>query len=80
MTTRQLIPINKCVKCHVNSVDGSTAYESGVDYEAGEVVTEGTQIYVPISALSASVIGLPSATPEKWARVSGTLSGIEGGE
>lgn len=75
MATRQLIPIDKCVKCHVNSVDKSMTYEAGVPYEAGEVVTENTQIYVPISDLSASHVGLPSETPDKWARVSGSIQG-----
>lgn len=75
MATRQLIPIDKCVKCHVNSVDGSMEYEAGVAYEAGEVVTENTKIFLPISALSASHVGIPSETPDKWARVSGSIQG-----
>ena len=73
MATRQLIPIDKCVKCHVNSVDGSTDYESGVAYEAGEVVTEDDKIYLPIQALTSSHIGPPSSEPESWARVSGYI-------
>jgi hypothetical protein len=75
MATRQLIPIDKCTKCHVNSVDGSMEFELGVDYEAGEVVTENTKIYLPISALSASRVGIPSETPAQWARVSGSIQG-----
>lgn len=75
MAVRQLIPMEKCTKCHVNSVDGSMEYESGVAYEAGEVVTEDKKIYLPISALSASHIGPPSEAPNEWARVSGVIGG-----
>ena len=41
MATRQIIPINKCVKCHVvESGDnaGYCTYEESTAYEAGTVV------------------------------------------
>ena len=35
---RQIIPIDKVVKCHVNSNDSSPTYESGTAYAAGTLV------------------------------------------
>lgn len=75
MAVRQLIPMEKVTKCHVNSVDVSMVYESGVSYEAGEAVSENKQIYLPISALTASHIGPPSEAPSDWPRVSGVIGG-----
>ena len=73
MATRQLIPMEKCVKAHINSNDGSPAFETNTAYEAGTVVTDDNKIFVSIKDLTASHVGIsvPMDAPEDWGLVTG---------
>lgn len=73
MATRQLMHISKVTKAHINSVDGSSAYETNTKYEAGTLVTDDNKIYVSIKDLTASQVGVsvPLDKPDMWAEVTG---------
>lgn len=64
---RQIIPIDKVVKCHVNSNDSSPTYESGVAYAAGTLVNYNGDSYTAIVDIEDSDTDTPLDAPEKWA-------------
>ena len=64
--TRQIIPVDRVVKCHVNSVDGSTNYEASTAYEAGTLVTFNDMPYVAIIDIEDSDTDTPIEAPAKW--------------
>ena len=69
MALRSIIPIEDIRVAHVNSEDNSTAYESGVAYKAGTLVTyEGTS-YVAASDIAEDDTDLPNEAPLKWGLV-----------
>ena len=73
MATRQLMHISKVTKAHINSVDGTSAFETNTEYEAGTLVTDDNKIYVSIKDLTASQVGVsvPFDKPDMWAAVTG---------
>ena len=73
MATRQLMHISKVTKAHINSVDGTSAFETNTDYEPGTLVTDDNKIYVSMKALTASQVGIsvPFDKPDMWAEVTG---------
>ena len=64
---RQIIPLDRVVKCHVNSLDDSAAYEAGIAYEAGTLVTFNGNSYTAIVDIEDTDTDTPSDAPEKWA-------------
>lgn len=64
--TRQIIPINDVVKCHVNSVDGSTNYETLTAYESGTLVTFNNMPYTAIVDIADDDTDTPDEAPAKW--------------
>lgn len=64
---RQIIPIEKVVKCHVNSIDNGTAYEAGTAYESGTLVTYNGNSYTSIVDIEDSDTDAPDEAPDKWA-------------
>lgn len=64
---RQIIPIDRVVKCHVNSDDSSPTYEAGVAYEAGTLVNYNGDSYTAIVDIEDSDTDTPAEAPEKWA-------------
>lgn len=73
MATRQLMHISKVTKAHINSNDGSPAYETNTEYKTGTLVTDDGKIYVSIKDLTASQVGIsvPFDKPDMWAQVTG---------
>ena len=73
MATRQLMHISKVTKAHINSVDGTSAFETNTKYEAGTLVTDDSKIFVSIKDLTASQVGVsvPFDKPDMWALVTG---------
>ena len=65
--TRQIIPIDKVVKCHVNSDDSSPTYESGTAYAAGTLVNYNGDSYTAIVDIEDSDTDTPADAPLKWA-------------
>lgn len=66
MAVRQITPVEKVVKCHVNSLDGSPVYESGVAYEAGTLVIYNDMPYVSVVPIEDSDADTPDEAPAKW--------------
>ena len=64
--TRQIIPVDRVVKCHVNSVDGSPSYESGVAYLAGTLVTYNEEVYTAIKDIADDDTDTPDEAPDRW--------------
>ena len=69
MALRSLIPIEDVRVAHVNTDDNSTAYESGVAYKAGTLVTYEGAAYVAASDIAEDDTDLPNAAPLKWGLV-----------
>lgn len=65
--TRQIIPIDKVVKCHVNSDDSSPTYESGTAYAAGTLVNYNGDSYTAIVDIEDTDSDTPADAPLKWA-------------
>lgn len=64
---RTLIPAEKLNKCHVNSIDGSSAYEPETEYQEGTVVTYQGKTYVANVDIEASDTDTPDEAAAKWA-------------
>lgn len=64
---RQIIPIDRVVKCHVNSIDSSPIYESGTAYAAGTLVNYNGDSYTAIVDIEDSDTDTPADAPLKWA-------------
>lgn len=64
---RQIIPIDRVVKCHVNSLDSSPTYESGVAYAAGTLVNYNGDSYTAIIDIADDDSDTPVDATEKWA-------------
>lgn len=64
---RQIIPVERVVKCHVNSLDNGASYEAGTAYEAGTLVTYNGNSYTAIVDIEDTDTDTPSDAPEKWA-------------
>ena len=81
MALRSIIPIEDIRVAHVNSDDNSTAYESGVAYKAGTLVTYEGASYVAASDIAEDDTDLPNASPLKWGLVPNafTSSGDDSG-
>ena len=69
MALRSIIPIEDIRVAHVNSDDNSTAYESGVAYKAGTLVTYEGAAYVAAADIAEDDTDLPNAAPLKWGLV-----------
>ena len=69
MALRSLIPVEDIRVAHVNSVDNSTTYESGVAYKAGTMVTYEGAAYVAATDIAEDDTDLPNAAPLKWGLV-----------
>ena len=80
MAVRALIPAERLNIAHVNSVDGSTDYESGAEYKAGTVVTYNGNTYVANIDIEDTDTDTPDAAPEKWGLCPNAKSLVEGGE
>ena len=80
MAVRALIPAERLNIAHVNSVDGSTDYESGVVYKAGCVVTYNSNTYVANIDIEDTDTDTPDAAPDKWGLCPNARSLVEGGE
>ena len=65
--TRQIIPIDKVVKCHVNTDDSSPTYESGTAYAAGTLVNYNGDSYTAIVDIEDTDADTPADAPLKWA-------------
>ena len=79
MSVRQVTPVNKVVKCHVNSVDGTPAYEGGVAYEAGTLVTLDGVSYVSIVDIEDTDADTPPAAPDRWSVSPDSFASSSGG-
>ena len=80
MAVRALIPAERLNIAHVNSVDGSTDYESGTEYKAGTVVTYNGSTYVANIDIEDTDTDTPDIAPEKWGVCPNARSLVEGGE
>lgn len=80
MAVRALIPAERLNIAHVNSVDGSTDYESGVAYKAGCVVTYNGSTYVANIDIEDTDTDTPDEAPDKWGLCPNAKSLVEGGE
>lgn len=80
MAVRALIPAERLNIAHVNSVDGSTDYESGTEYKAGTVVTYNSNTYVANIDIEDTDTDTPDAAPDKWGLCPNAKSLVEGGE
>ena len=69
MALRSLLPIEDIRVAHVNSEDNSTAYESGVAYKAGTLVTYEGASYVAATDIADDDPDTPNAAPLKWGLV-----------
>ena len=69
MALRSLLPIEDIRVAHVNSEDNSTAYESGVAYKAGTLVTYEGAAYVAATDIADDDSDTPNAAPLKWGLV-----------
>ena len=69
MALRSIIPIEDIRVAHVNSDDNSTAYESGVGYKAGTLVTYDGVAYVAATDIADDDPDTPNAAPLKWGLV-----------
>lgn len=67
MANRQIIPVEKVVKCHVNSNDSSPTYEAGTAYAAGTLVNYNGDSYTSIIDIEDTDSDTPADAPEKWA-------------
>lgn len=72
--TRQIITMNKIVKCHVNETGedaGWFNYESGTAYEAGTLVFDivSNAFWCSIVPIEATDTDTPLEAPDKWAFV-----------
>lgn len=77
MAVRQVIPIDKITKCHVNSTDSGIIYESETAYEAGTLVYDNTNsvYWCSIKDIEATDTDTPMEAPDKWAFVPIILGG-----
>lgn len=80
MAVRALIPAERLNIAHVNSVDGSTDYESGTEYKAGTVVTYNSNTYVANIDIADTDTDTPDSSPDKWGLCPNAKSLVEGGE
>lgn len=80
MAVRALIPAERLNIAHVNSVDGSTDYESGTEYKAGTVVTYNGNTYVANIDIEDTDTDTPDAAADKWGLCPNAKSLVEGGE
>ena len=80
MAERQIIPIDRVVKCHVNSVDGSPTYESGIAYKAGTLVILDDTPYTAIVDIADDDSDTPDLAPEKWAMTPNAFREGSGGD
>ena len=69
MAVRQLTPSERLIKCHVNSVDGSPTYESGIAYEKDTVVQYQGVPYMAIIDIEDTDTDTPDAAPDRWSIV-----------
>ena len=79
MAKRQIIPVDRVVKCHVHSVDGSASYEGGVAYEAGTLVTYNGTSYTAIIDIEDTDSDTPDEAPDRWAITPNAFGSGNGG-
>lgn len=66
MAVRPLVNIERLTTAHVNSVDGSMTYESGVAYKANTTVSYNGSLYTANVDIEDTDTDTPDAAPEKW--------------
>ena len=66
MAVRPLVNIERLTTAHVNSVDGSMTYESGVAYNANTTVSYNGSLYTANVDIEDTDTDTPDAAPEKW--------------
>lgn len=66
MAVRPLVNIERLTTAHVNSVDGSMTYESGVEYKANTTVSYNGSLYTANVDIEDTDTDTPDAAPEKW--------------
>ena len=66
MAVRPLVNLERLTTAHVNSVDGSMTYESGVEYKANPTVSYNGSLYTANVDIENTDTDTPDAAPEKW--------------
>lgn len=66
MAVRPLVNIERLTTAHVNSVDGSMTYESGVAYNANTTVSYNGSLYTANVDIEDTDTDTPDIAPEKW--------------
>lgn len=66
MAVRPLVNIERLTTAHVNSVDGSMTYESGVAYKANTTVSYNGSLYTANVDIEDTDTDTPDAAPDRW--------------
>ena len=66
MAVRPLVNIERLTTAHVNSVDGSMTYESGVEYKANTTVSYNGSLYTANVDIEDSDSDTPDEAPDRW--------------
>jgi hypothetical protein len=66
MAVRQLVNLERLTTAHVNSIDGSMTYESGVEYKANTTVSYNGSLYTANVDIEDTDTDTPDIAPDKW--------------
>ena len=66
MAVRALVNIERLTTAHVNSIDGSMTYESGIAYKANTTVSYNGSLYTANVDIEDTDSDTPDAAPDKW--------------
>lgn len=66
MAVRPLVNIERLTTAHVNSVDGSMTYESGVEYKANTTVSYNGSLYTANVDIEDTDTDTPDEAPDRW--------------
>lgn len=66
MAVRPLVNIERLTTAHVNSVDGSMTYESGVAYNANTTVSYNGSLYTANVDIEDTDTDTPDEAPDRW--------------
>lgn len=79
MAVRPLVNIERLTTAHVNSVDGSMTYESGISYKANTTVSYNGSLYTANVDIEDTDTDTPDIAPDKWSlTINASESGTSG--
>lgn len=79
MAVRPLVNIERLTTAHVNSIDGSMTYESGISYKANTTVSYNGSLYTANVDIEDTDTDTPDIAPDKWSlTINASESGTSG--